>query len=99
MEMTIKNKKEITMTINQSISKAERILLENKIEEAPLKARLLLAYMLGVKKERLITRLEEELPQTTEENYINEIYRIAKGYPLEYIIRQKGIHEIRNTSY
>ena len=55
--------------------------------------------MLGVKKERLITRLEEELPQTTEENYINEIYRIAKGYPLEYIIRQKGIHEIRNTSY
>lgn len=83
------------MTITETLVKAKRILSENKIEEASLKARLLLSYMLGVKKEKLTTKAEEELPQTTEENYINEIYRIAKGYPIEYILREKRIHETR----
>lgn len=83
------------MTITETLVKAKRILSENKIEEASLKARLLLSYMLGVKKEKLTKKSEEELPQTTEENYINEIYRIAKGYPIEYILREKRIHETR----
>lgn len=83
------------MTITETLVKAKRILSENKIEEASLKARLLLSYMLGVKKEKLTTRSEEELSQTTEENYINEIYRIAKGYPVEYILREKRIYETR----
>lgn len=73
------------MKIEESLKKAIKDLKENKIEEPTLKARLLLAYVLKIKKEYLICHEDELIKEKNQEEYEKAIEKLIKGYPLQYI--------------
>lgn len=73
------------MTIKQNLEYAIKMLNENDIEDARIKARTLLSYVLGKTKEYIIINSEQELEQ---ENIFNTyIQEIIKGKPLQYITK------------
>ncbi len=77
------------MQIKEALSKGILKLRENKIEDASLKTKLLLADILKCKKETLIIRDTEKLTEKDEKEFFTGIEKIKNGYPLEYITKKK----------
>ena len=77
------------MTIQQVLNKGKKILTENNIEEASLISRMLLSYMLKCKKEDLLIKQDEEISEKQVLEFINNIEKISKGYPIQYITHSK----------
>ncbi len=73
------------MTIQENLRKAIQQLKENKVEEPMRKARLLLCYILEVKKEYLVIHSEEEMRKKEEEEYKKALQKLEEGVPLQYI--------------
>ena len=71
------------MTIKQNLEYAIKMLNENDIEDARIKARTLLSYVLGKPKEYIIINLEQELEQ--ENIFKKHIKELIEGKPLQYI--------------
>lgn len=75
------------MTIKQNLEYAVRLLKENNIEDATIKARVLLSRMLDKPKEYLIVNADKELEQETVfQKYIQEL---INGRPLQYITNKQ----------
>jgi len=77
------------MTINQSLNYAIKKLKENNIEEANIKAKILLSYILSKSKEYLIIHDESELEQEKEILFKEQIEELIKGTPLQYITKKQ----------
>jgi len=73
------------MKIKEILRNQVEILKQNNIEDANLKARILLAFTLGKQKEYLITHDEEELSEELCNKYQNYIKRILDNEPIQYI--------------
>ena len=73
------------MTIKEILKKANKILIENYIEENFLKTRILLAHVLEVSKEYLIINEEKEILPKKEEDFFYKIEKLLKGEPIQYI--------------
>jgi release factor glutamine methyltransferase len=71
------------VTIKQNLEYAIKMLNENDIEDARIKARTLLSYVLGKPKEYIIINLEQELEQ--ENIFKKHIKELIEGKPLQYI--------------
>lgn len=71
------------MTIKQNLEYAIKMLNENDIEDARIKARTLLSYILGKPKEYIIINSEQELEQ--ENIFKKHIKELIEGKPLQYI--------------
>jgi len=65
-------------TINSILIKQINNLKNNTIEESVLKARVLLAHLLGVKKEYLIIHETEPINLEIEKKYINSVQELIK---------------------
>lgn len=72
------------MKIKEILRKQIEILKENDIEDASLKARILLAFTIGKQKEYLITH-DDELTEEVCIKYRNYIKRILDHEPIQYI--------------
>lgn len=73
------------MKIEELIKEGSKILDQNKIETPIQVCRILLSTFMDKPKEYLIIHAEEELNREIDKKYIDAIYQIANGYPLQYI--------------
>lgn len=75
------------MKVQEALIKGIKTLKEKNIEEASLKARILLASILSCNKEELIIKSEELFQE--EEKYFKGIEKISIGYPVQYLTNNK----------
>jgi len=73
------------MKIKEILKKQIEILKQNNIEDASLKAKILLAFTIRKEKEYLITHDDEELSEEISLKYESYIKRILEHEPLQYI--------------
>ncbi len=73
------------MKIKEILKNEIEILKQNNIEDASLKARILLAFTIGKEKEYLITHDEEELLEEVCIKYESYVKRILEHEPIQYI--------------
>lgn len=77
------------MKIKEALKKGSNILIESNIEDAYLKARILLSNILGTNKEYLIIHNEEEIDDKIYKQYMNEIEQLKNHEPIQYIIKKQ----------
>lgn len=77
------------MTIQENLRLGIKNLKEENISEPVLKARLLLCYILNLKKEDLVIYENKEVSSKNEEEYKKNIQKLIEGYPLQYITRHQ----------
>lgn len=73
------------MTIKQALTKGTIILKSNNVESPKLKARLVLQYVLNIKREQLIIYDNEQITQQQEKVYMQNLEKLIKGTPLQHI--------------
>ena len=61
------------------------MLKSNQIDSPKLKARLLLQYVLGLKREQIIIYDNKEITQQKEKTYMQNLEKLIKGIPLQHI--------------
>ena len=83
------------MKLQEALIKAIKVLNENNIEEASLITRMLLADSLDMKKEDLVANSDMQLPKEKEEEFFNGIFKISKGYPIQYLIGYKEFMKMK----
>ena len=83
------------MKINEILKQSISKLIENKVEEPILKARRLLAFVLNVKKEYLITHNQDEIKEEQVEQFKQCIKEIINGKPIQYILGYQEFMGIR----
>ncbi len=77
------------MKIQEILNISKKMLVKNNIEDAPLIARILLANILKVSKEKLVIDYDKEISKQAEDKFLSGIEKISNGYPLEYITNHK----------
>ncbi len=77
------------MNIEEILKKEINNLKQNNIENSTLKAKILLANILKVKKEYLLIHSEEQVKQEDKIKYENCIKELIKGKPLQYITNKQ----------
>lgn len=77
------------MTIQENLRLGIKNLKEENISEPVLKARLLLCYILNLKKEDLVIYENKEVSSKNEGEYKKNIQKLIEGYPLQYITRHQ----------
>ncbi len=77
------------MTIKQILLKGKEKLKVNDVEDESLISRLLLAKILGIRKEELIINLENEVDKEKEKQFFEGIEKIILDYPIQYITAHK----------
>jgi len=77
------------MRIKEILKEQIEILKKENIEDATLKARILLAFALGKNKEYIIVHDEEEIKEETCNKYKNYIKRIIQHEPIRYITQKQ----------
>lgn len=82
------------MTIEENLKNAIKQLKENNIEDATLKARLLLCNIMKVSKEYLVINSNKELDNIKQKEYLKKLQYLKKYIPLEYITNQKEFMKI-----
>lgn len=73
------------MTIEENLKIGLEKLKKKKIEEPRKIARLLLCFVLKMRKEEIVVYGTKELTKKEEEEYQNSIQKLEEGYPLQYI--------------
>lgn len=76
------------MTIQENLELGVKKLKKENISEPVLKARLLLCYILNLKKEDLVIYGDKEINSEDEKKYEKVIKKLTEGYPLQYITHQ-----------
>lgn len=74
------------MKIREVLKRGEGILIEADIEEAQLKAKLLILHVLEITKEEYIVIADEEMDDELEILFLAKLEELKQGKPLEYII-------------
>lgn len=83
------------MKLQEALIKAIKVLNENNIEEASLVSKMLLANNLNMKKEELVINSDMEIPKDKEEEFFNGIFKISKGYPIQYLMGYKEFMKMK----
>ena len=73
------------MTIKQALNKGMIMLKTNNIDSPKLKARLLLQYILDIKREQIIIYDNHEITFEQEKEYMKYLQKLIKGIPLQHI--------------
>lgn len=82
------------MTIGEVQKSGIERLQRAKVEEAMLKAKLLLAYVLKKPKEYLLTHSEEEMNSKEIDDFYEGIQKLEENFPLAYVIHHKGFMKL-----
>lgn len=73
------------MTIQENLELGVKNLKKENISEPVLKSRLLLCYVLNLKKEDIVIYSDKELNSKDEKKYKEVIQKLIEGYPLQYV--------------
>ena len=77
------------MNIKELIIYGTQKIKEQEIENANLQAKLLLSHLLNQTKEYLIINQEKEIEEKIENEFKENIEKLIKGYPIQYIIKKQ----------
>ena len=77
------------MTIKQILENGVKLLKENSIDDALLKSKILLCYILNVEKEYLIIHNKEEMAKEDVDKFNTYIKRLINREPLQYITNKQ----------
>ncbi len=77
------------MKIKELLKYGSQLLNKNEIEDATLKTKMLLGYLLNIDKKDLIIYEEKEVTDEEEKTYKNHLKEILAGKPIQYIIHQQ----------
>ena len=80
------------MKVEEILKEARNKLIENKIEDAGIIARVLLQYVLKVNRNELLIKQEQEIPEEKRLEYENAIKKIIEGMPLQYITKKQEFY-------
>lgn len=83
------------MLIQEALKQAISQLHKADIEESSLKARLLLANIVGCRKEQLIIRENERLEEEKEKSYVKQIEELIQGKPLQYMTHEQEFMKMK----
>ena len=75
------------MKIEEVLKEARKKLIENKIEDASVIARVLLQFTLKLNRSDVILRQEQEIPEEKILEYETAITKIIEGIPMQYITK------------
>ena len=78
------------MKIYDVLEKGNLILKENNVEDSNLKVKMLLANILGVKKEYLTLNLNEQIDEEKSKLFFEKIELLKNNYPIQYIINKQS---------
>lgn len=84
------------MNIRELINRGYYVLKNNKIESPKQKARLIMQYVLDKPKEYIVIYDSNQVSKEDEENYMNNINKLCKGTPVQYIT---NFQEFMNMSF
>lgn len=73
------------MKIREVLKNGIKNLTENKVEESILKAKMLLAYELGMKNESLAMHLEDEIEPEIQKKFDCHLQKLIAGKPIQYV--------------
>ena len=73
------------MQIKRVLEEAVKILKDNNIDEAIIKAKMVLCMVLKIEKEYIIINDSKEMAKEDEEKYFQYINKLKNGIPLQYI--------------
>lgn len=73
------------MQIKRGLEEAVKILKDNNIDEAIIKAKMVLCMVLKIEKEYIIINDSKEMEKEDEEKYFQYINKLKNGIPLQYI--------------
>ena len=73
------------MQIKRVLEEAVKILKDNNIDEAIIKAKIVLCMVLKIEKEYIIINDSKEMAKEDEEKYFQYINKLKNGIPLQYI--------------
>lgn len=82
------------MNIKQLLEYGTNLIKEKGIEEAFLKAKIILCYILGEGKEYLISHDFQEVSETNIKKYKDCLNRLIKNEPIQYIIGKQEFYGI-----
>jgi len=82
------------MDIKNLLQEAIVKLKEAKIDEASLKAKLVMCYVLGIQKEQLVTQAENEVNSVDEKKFLGAIYMLTNNIPVEHITNNKDFMKL-----
>ena len=77
------------MRIEEAVKLGKENLIKENVEEALLKTRLLLCYILDKPKEYLIINSKEILSKKEEKSFLEALEKLKAGYPLQYITHKQ----------
>ena len=77
------------MQIKRILEEAVNILKDNNIEEARIKAKIVLCMVLKIEKEYIIINESREMKKEDEEKYFQYINKLKNGIPLQYITNKQ----------
>ena len=77
------------MKLSELIKDGIYVLKEKNIEESNLKARMLLAFLLGKNKEYIMINDSEEVDENVQIRYYSLLDRLIMGEPIQYIIEKQ----------
>lgn len=80
------------MKIYDVLEKGNLILKEKNDYDSNLKVKMLLAYILGVKKEYLTLNLDEEIDDEKCKKFFEKIELLKNNYPIQYIINKQSFY-------
>ncbi len=83
------------MNIEQTLKSSIEKLKEYEIEEPNLKTRILLSKILNLRKEQLITKNKEEVAEEKLKEYEEQIEKLIKGIPLQYITKEQEFMKLK----
>ncbi len=73
------------MKVQEALNIGKESLKKNNIEDASLITRVLLASILMCSREKLVIEYNKELKKEDEKEFFNDIEKVSKGYPMQYI--------------
>ena len=73
------------MQVKRVLEEAVKILKDNNIDEAIIKAKIVLCMVLKIEKEYIIINDSKEMEKEDEEKYFQYINKLKNGIPLQYI--------------
>lgn len=73
------------MNIKQALFRAKMLLTGNNIEDASIESEVLLRYVLGIDRARLLASLDADISPEQRQNFMKLVARRSKGEPTAYI--------------
>ena len=82
------------INIKEVLDRGKKILDEKNIDESGMKVRMLLSYLLDVRKEYVMVHVDSDVDKRVEDLFFENIDKIKEGYPIQYITKNQAFMDI-----